>query len=135
LRLPSSSTLHKNIIFTTSQRSNPTIASAKYALPALPYAYDVNTPLPSPPLKSKLISKSNPKVKLAYPHLQALESYISSQIMTLHHTKHHQTYLTNLNLALSSLATASSSSDIITHLHLQSTINFAAGNGGEVCWE
>ncbi|KAF3217133.1 Superoxide dismutase [Mn], mitochondrial [Orbilia oligospora] len=43
-----------------------------YTLPPLPYAYD------------------------------ALEPYISSQIMELHHSKHHATYIANLNKALSS---------------------------------
>ncbi|KAF3356699.1 hypothetical protein HYQ45_008554 [Verticillium longisporum] len=41
-----------------------------YSLPPLPYAYD------------------------------ALEPHISAQIMELHHSKHHQTYVTNLNKAL-----------------------------------
>jgi len=42
----------------------------KYTLPELPYAYD------------------------------ALEPYISKEIMTLHHDKHHATYVNNLNLAV-----------------------------------
>lgn len=41
-----------------------------FELPALPYAYD------------------------------ALEPFIDAQTMNLHHTKHHQAYLTNLNAAL-----------------------------------
>ncbi|EWC44377.1 mitochondrial superoxide dismutase [Drechslerella stenobrocha 248] len=43
-----------------------------YTLPPLPYAYD------------------------------ALEPYISAQIMELHHSKHHATYVANLNKAISS---------------------------------
>lgn len=41
-----------------------------FQLPALPYAYD------------------------------ALEPFIDAQTMTIHHTKHHQAYITNLNAAL-----------------------------------
>ncbi|RYC53760.1 hypothetical protein CHU98_g12449 [Xylaria longipes] len=54
------------------------MAPVTYKLPPLPYAYD------------------------------ALEPSISKQIMELHHDKHHQTYITNLNKALevSAVATA-----------------------------
>ncbi|RPB09084.1 manganese superoxide dismutase [Morchella conica CCBAS932] len=66
--------------------------TGRYTLPALPYAYD------------------------------ALEPYISSTIMTLHHTKHHQAYVTNLNAALSQEAT-----DVTSQIALQAQIRF---NGG-----
>merc|ERR1711964_677145 len=65
-----------------------------FTLPPLPYAYD------------------------------ALEPQISAQIMTLHHTKHHQTYINVLNATLASQATASNKSDIVTQLHLQNNLNF-----------
>jgi len=68
-----------------------------YFLPALPYAYN------------------------------ALEPSISAQIMELHHSKHHQTYVTNLNNALKSYSTASSSNDIPQQIALQQAIKF---NGG-----
>ncbi|KUJ12929.1 superoxide dismutase [Mollisia scopiformis] len=72
-------------------------AQAKYTLPDLPYKHD------------------------------ALEPHISAQIMTLHHTKHHQTCVNNLNAALSSLSTAVAKNDIVSQLHLQQNINFNAG--------
>ena len=47
--------------------------------------------------------------------------------MTLHHSKHHQTYINNLNSALVSQATAFSKPDIVAQLHLQEAIRFNAG--------
>jgi len=44
---------------------------------------------------------------LPYPY-NALEPYISEEIMTLHHKKHHQTYVNGLNAAEASFAAAPS---------------------------
>ena len=68
-----------------------------FTLPPLPYAYD------------------------------ALEPVISKQIMEIHHQKHHQTYITNLNAALTAQSTALQSQDVPQLISLQQKIKF---NGG-----
>ncbi|KAJ5247080.1 hypothetical protein N7468_002063 [Penicillium chermesinum] len=73
------------------------MASQQHTLPPLPYAYD------------------------------ALEPVISKQIMELHHQKHHQTYVNNLNAALSSHVTATQANDVPSLIALQQKIKF---NGG-----
>ncbi|EMC98503.1 hypothetical protein BAUCODRAFT_67250 [Baudoinia panamericana UAMH 10762] len=57
----------------------------------------------------------------------ALEPAISGQIMELHHSKHHQTYVNNYNVAVEKMSSAISSSDIPTQIATQAAINF---NGG-----
>ncbi|KAK2763916.1 Superoxide dismutase [Mn], mitochondrial [Arachnomyces sp. PD_36] len=68
-----------------------------YSVPQLPYSYD------------------------------ALEPAISSQIMELHHSKHHNTYVTNLNAALKAQAEAIRTADLPAQLALQPALNFNAG--------
>lgn len=69
----------------------------KYQLPNLPYEYE------------------------------ALEPVISGEIMRVHHTKHHQTYVNNLNAALEKYAQAEAKNDLAEMVNLQSAIKF---NGG-----
>ncbi|KAH7402817.1 superoxide dismutase mitochondrial precursor [Pyrenochaeta sp. MPI-SDFR-AT-0127] len=73
------------------------MSAPQYSLPPLPYAYN------------------------------ALEPHISAQIMELHHSKHHQTYITNLNALLKSQAEAVHTSDITAQVALQQGLKFNAG--------
>jgi len=57
----------------------------------------------------------------------ALEPVISAEIMTLHYTKHHQTYVNNLNAALEKYAQAEKDQDVAAMIALQQAIRF---NGG-----
>ncbi|KAJ6479944.1 manganese superoxide dismutase [Mycena vitilis] len=67
------------------------------------------------------MSNTLPELPYAY---DGLEPYISKQIMTLHHTKHHQTYVNALNAAEASYAKASTPKERIA---LQAALKF---NGG-----
>ena len=57
----------------------------------------------------------------------ALEPAISSEIMNLHYTKHHQAYVNNLNKALEQFADAQKKNDLAAMASLLSAIKF---NGG-----
>ena len=78
----------------TPQTTTTTTDRMAHVLPDLPYAYD------------------------------ALEPFISKQIMELHHKKHHQTYVNALNAAEQAYAKASTPKERIA---LQSALKF---NGG-----
>ncbi len=71
-----------------------------------------------------------PKLPYAY---DALEPFIDAQTMEIHHTKHHQTYVTKLNEALEKHANLQSSSaeDLIKDLErIPSDIRTAVRNHG-----
>lgn len=57
----------------------------------------------------------------------ALEPTISAEIMKLHHSKHHATYVNNLNVAEEKLKEAQAKNDINTIISLQPALRF---NGG-----
>jgi Fe-Mn family superoxide dismutase len=72
-------------------------AGGKHTLPDLPYDYN------------------------------ALEPVVSAETMTIHHTKHHNTYVTNLNVAMEKLDAAVSAGDISAIVGLEGALKF---NGG-----
>lgn len=77
--------------------NSPSSMRSKHTLPDLPYDYN------------------------------ALEPTISSEIMKLHHTKHHATYVNNLNVAEEKLSEALHKKDTTAIIQLQNVIKF---NGG-----
>ncbi|CAK8672157.1 superoxide dismutase [Mn], mitochondrial-like [Clavelina lepadiformis] len=88
--------------------SAATITSrSKYTLPDLPYDYD------------------------------ALEPHISTDIMRLHHSKHHAAYVNNLNVAAEKLATAQSASDVSSIIALEPALKFNGGGhiNHSIFWE
>lgn len=73
---------------------------------------------------SRLLTYQCPQVIIL---TQALEPQISSTIMEIHYSKHHQTYVTNLNAATKQLQEAVAANDVVKQIALQKAINF---NGG-----
>lgn len=56
-----------------------------------------------------------------------LEPVLSTEVMTLHYTKHHQAYVTNGNIALDQLAEAQHNNDTAKILALQPALKFNCG--------
>ncbi len=69
--------------------------------------------------------------RYALPHLQyaynAVEAAIDAETMEIHHTKHHQSYVTGLNGALDKLAEARAAGDFAMVEHWSRKVSFNAG--------
>ena len=80
---------------------------------------------------SKVASRTMSTTKFTLPDLKydysELEPFISAQIMEIHHSKHHQTYVNNLNVMNEKLEEALAKKDISQIVSLQQAIKF---NGG-----
>lgn len=66
----------------------------------------------------------------------ALEPYISAEIMRLHHSKHHQTYVNNLNSAFEKFQEAALANDVSGMIEVQGAIKFNGGGhvNHEIFW-
>ena len=64
----------------------------------------------------------------------ALEPVISAEIMQLHHSKHHATYVNNLNVAEEKLAEAVTKSDVSSAIGLQVDSKFCFSTMQCSCW-
>lgn len=78
----------------------------------------------TPSIGANIMTHSLPDLPYDY---SALEPVISAEIMELHHKKHHNTYVTNLNACLEKYADAESRGDVATMIALQGALKF---NGG-----
>ena len=80
---------------------------------------------------SRVLIRSSSRTKAVLPELtyqyHELEPYISADIMELHHSKHHQTYVNNLNVANEALQEAIHQGDVTKQIQLNNGIKF---NGG-----
>ncbi|XP_057321634.1 superoxide dismutase [Mn], mitochondrial [Microplitis mediator] len=73
-----------------------------------------------------IVRKKHTLPELPYDY-KALEPIISAEIMQLHHSKHHATYVNNLNIAEDKLKEAVAKGDVNTQIALAPAIKF---NGG-----
>ena len=67
----------------------------------------------------------------------ALEPAISGEIMRIHHAKHHNAYVTNLNIALEKYAKASAAGNLQEMIALQPALRFNGGGhvNHSIFWE
>ncbi|KAK1975681.1 iron/manganese superoxide dismutase domain-containing protein [Colletotrichum cereale] len=83
------------------------------------------------PAAAAMVSTSFVRGKATLPDISydygALEPYISAQIMELHHSKHHQTYVNGLNAALETVEDAKAKGDFSKAAAQAPLINFHGG--------
>ena len=79
-----------------------------------------------PSLQALSVRQAHTLPDLPYDY-NALEPVISAEIMQLHHSKHHATYVNNLNVAEEKLANAVAKNDVSTVIGLHGALKF---NGG-----
>lgn len=67
----------------------------------------------------------------------ALEPAISAETMEIHHSKHHNTYVTNLNATVEKIDAAMASGDVSATIALQGALKFNGGGHINHClfWE
>jgi superoxide dismutase, Fe-Mn family len=109
----------KKFVFETALRAAVNLQSSK--LP--PELAKSSTALFSA-LSGSAVKATLPDLPYGY---NALEPAISAQIMELHHTKHHQTYITNFNVAMEKMDSAMTNGDASAIIALQGAVKF---NGG-----
>ena len=102
--------------------------------PALRAAAHVRSSKLNPELAKSVasyLSSASAGGKIALPDLAydyaSLEPSVSAETMEIHHSKHHNTYVANLNGALEQLDAAASSGDVSAIIGLQGALKF---NGG-----
>ncbi|KAG7189051.1 hypothetical protein KM043_008636 [Ampulex compressa] len=88
--------------------------------------FAVRRALLSGTIKDALTRSKHTLPNLPYDY-RALEPIISAEIMQLHHSKHHQTYVNNLNVAEEKMKEAVAKGDVSTQVALAPAIKF---NGG-----
>ena len=73
---------------------------------------------------------------LAYDY-NALEPAVSAETMELHHSKHHNTYVTNLNATVEKIDAAMAKGDVSATIALQGALKFNGGGHINHClfWE
>ena len=69
--------------------------------------------------------------------LNGLEPILSEQLMTIHYTKHHATYVRNLNMLSEKAQNAINNGDYTTYVDLAQAIKFNGGGhlNHEFFWE
>jgi len=91
----------------------------------------LRTATPSAVKRAAIASTTFTRSKVTLPDLAydygALEPAISGQIMELHHSKHHQTYVTSYNTQIEKLQEAQAKGDIQAQIAIQPLINFHGG--------